>query len=45
MKTSLCQAVAGSIGTGRVARARPDGYTIDLASNSTHVLFPFPTMC
>jgi tripartite-type tricarboxylate transporter receptor subunit TctC len=28
----------GSIGTGRVARARPDGYTIDLASNSTHVL-------
>ena len=29
---------AGSIGTGRVARARPDGYTIDLGLLSTHVL-------
>jgi tripartite-type tricarboxylate transporter receptor subunit TctC len=28
----------GSIGTGRAARARPDGYTIDLGSTSTHVL-------
>jgi tripartite-type tricarboxylate transporter receptor subunit TctC len=28
----------GSIGTGRAARARPDGYTIDLGSMSTHVL-------
>jgi tripartite-type tricarboxylate transporter receptor subunit TctC len=28
----------GSIGTGRVARARPDGYTIDLGVLSTHVL-------
>src|SRR5215813_2898373 len=28
----------GSIGTGRVARARPDGYTIDLGIASTHVL-------
>jgi tripartite-type tricarboxylate transporter receptor subunit TctC len=28
----------GSIGTGRVARARPDGYTIDLGHLSTHVL-------
>jgi len=28
----------GSIGTGRVARARPDGYTIDLGLVSTHVL-------
>jgi tripartite-type tricarboxylate transporter receptor subunit TctC len=28
----------GSIGTGRVARARPDGYTIELGSSSTHVL-------
>src|SRR5215831_17997064 len=25
----------GSIGTGRVARARPDGYTIELGSTST----------
>jgi tripartite-type tricarboxylate transporter receptor subunit TctC len=29
---------SGSIGTGRVARARPDGYTIDLGLISTHVL-------
>src|SRR6266849_5557572 len=28
----------GSIGTGRVARAKPDGYTIELGSISTHVL-------
>jgi len=28
----------GSIGTGRVARARADGYTIDLGVLSTHVL-------
>src|SRR6516162_8809779 len=28
----------GSIGTGRVARARPDGYMIDLGTLSTHVL-------
>ena len=26
----------GSIGTGRVARARPDGYTIELGGTSTH---------
>jgi tripartite-type tricarboxylate transporter receptor subunit TctC len=28
----------GSIATGRAARARPDGYTIDLGSIGTHVL-------
>ena len=28
----------GSIGTGRVARARPDGYVIDLGGFSAHVL-------
>jgi tripartite-type tricarboxylate transporter receptor subunit TctC len=28
----------GSIGTGRVARARPDGYTIELGTTSTHML-------
>jgi tripartite-type tricarboxylate transporter receptor subunit TctC len=28
----------GNIGAGRAARARPDGYTIDLGSSSTHVL-------
>ena len=28
----------GSIGTGRVARARPDGYTIVLGNIGTHVL-------
>jgi tripartite-type tricarboxylate transporter receptor subunit TctC len=28
----------GSIGTGRAARARPDGYTIDLGAKDTHVL-------
>jgi len=29
---------AGSIGTGRVARATPDGYTIVLGNTSTHVM-------
>ncbi len=46
MGASLGQAVIvenvtgaeGSIGLGRVARARADGYTIDLGSNSAHVL-------
>lgn len=28
----------GSIGTGRAARARPDGYTIDLGFRGSHVL-------
>jgi tripartite-type tricarboxylate transporter receptor subunit TctC len=28
----------GSIGTGRAARAKPDGYTIDLGLQGTHVL-------
>jgi tripartite-type tricarboxylate transporter receptor subunit TctC len=28
----------GSLGTGRAARAKPDGYTIMTGSNSTHVL-------
>ena len=28
----------GSIGIGRAARAKPDGYTIDLGGMSTHVL-------
>jgi tripartite-type tricarboxylate transporter receptor subunit TctC len=28
----------GSIGTGRVARSRPDGYTIELGGATTHVL-------
>jgi tripartite-type tricarboxylate transporter receptor subunit TctC len=28
----------GSIGTGRVARAKPDGYTIELGTTSTHML-------
>jgi tripartite-type tricarboxylate transporter receptor subunit TctC len=28
----------GSIGVGRTARARPDGYTIDLGATSNHVL-------
>jgi len=29
---------SGNIGTGRVARARPDGYTIGLGFNSSHAL-------
>ena len=45
MKTSLGQSViienvggaGGSIGVGRVARATPDGYTIDLGQWDTHV--------
>jgi tripartite-type tricarboxylate transporter receptor subunit TctC len=28
----------GSIGAGRVARAKPDGYTIDIGYNANHVL-------
>jgi tripartite-type tricarboxylate transporter receptor subunit TctC len=28
----------GSIGVGRAARARPDGYTIDLGNGATHIL-------
>jgi hypothetical protein len=28
----------GSVGTGRAARARPDGYTIELGTLPTHVL-------
>jgi tripartite-type tricarboxylate transporter receptor subunit TctC len=28
----------GSIGTGRAARAKPDGYTIDLGLKTTHVM-------
>jgi tripartite-type tricarboxylate transporter receptor subunit TctC len=28
----------GSIGTGRAARAKPDGYTIDIGNMNTHVL-------
>src|SRR5258708_32570075 len=28
----------GSIGTGRVARARPDGYTIELGGTATHMM-------
>ena len=46
MKTLLGQSVVvenvtgagGSIGTGRVARAAPDGYTIAIGHNQTHVL-------
>jgi tripartite-type tricarboxylate transporter receptor subunit TctC len=30
----------GSIGVGRLARAKPDGYTIDAALSATHVLPP-----
>jgi tripartite-type tricarboxylate transporter receptor subunit TctC len=46
MKRSLGQPIIvenvtgadGSIGVGRAARARPDGYTIDLGITSSHVL-------
>jgi tripartite-type tricarboxylate transporter receptor subunit TctC len=46
MRDSLKQSVIvenvsgadGSIGTGRTARARPDGYTIDLGGTTTHVM-------
>jgi tripartite-type tricarboxylate transporter receptor subunit TctC len=46
MKTALGQSViienvtgaGGSIGTGRVARSAPDGYTLALGHNQTHVI-------
>src|SRR5260370_9982520 len=46
MRVSLGQPVivenvtgaAGTVGTGRVARAAPDGYTIDMGFLGTHVL-------
>jgi tripartite-type tricarboxylate transporter receptor subunit TctC len=46
MKSTLGQTIIienvggadGNTGTGRVARARPDGYTIGLGHSSTHVL-------
>jgi tripartite-type tricarboxylate transporter receptor subunit TctC len=46
MRKSLGQSIVvenvggadGNIGVGRAARARPDGYTIDLGSISSHVL-------
>jgi tripartite-type tricarboxylate transporter receptor subunit TctC len=46
MRESLGQSIiienvsgaGGSIGTARVAHAKPDGYTIDLSLISTHVL-------
>ena len=46
MKTSFGQSVVvenvtgagGSIGTGRVARSAPDGYTISIGHNQTHVI-------
>src|SRR6185437_4702011 len=54
MRTALGQSVVvenvggagGSIGVGRVARAAPDGYTIDLGQWDTHVgngaIYPLP---
>ena len=30
----------GTLGVGEVARAQPDGYTLLLGSNSTHILHP-----
>jgi tripartite-type tricarboxylate transporter receptor subunit TctC len=46
MKASLGQPIIienvsgadGTIGTGRAARAKPDGYTIEVGITSTHVL-------
>jgi tripartite-type tricarboxylate transporter receptor subunit TctC len=46
MRRSLGQSIiienvggaAGSIGAGRAARAKPDGYTIDIGNSNTHVL-------
>jgi tripartite-type tricarboxylate transporter receptor subunit TctC len=44
MKSSLGRPVIiensadGSIGTDRAARARPDGYTIELGGSSSHML-------
>jgi len=48
MKATLGQSVVlenvtgagGSIGTGRVARAAPDGYTIGIGHNQTHMINP-----
>jgi tripartite-type tricarboxylate transporter receptor subunit TctC len=48
MRRSLGQAIVvenvgggeGSIGIGRLARAKPDGYTIDTTLSANHVLMP-----
>jgi tripartite-type tricarboxylate transporter receptor subunit TctC len=32
----------GSIGTGRIARARPDGYTIEFSTSLNGALYPLP---